>query len=315
MPRVPLAAVVCLAWAPLAHAQTYPQKPIRIVTSLPGGSLDLTARVIAPPLGARLGQSVIVDNRGGVLSMEIVAKSPADGHTLLLASASLWLSAFLRDRVGWDALRDYAPVSLLVTSPNIIVVHPSLPANSIKELIALAKARPGELNYATGQAGASAHLAGELFKSMAGVNIVRVAYKGQGAAMLSLITGEAQVSFPNAASATPFIKAGKVKGIAVTSTQPSALAPGLSTAASSGLPGYESRAILGLFAPTRTPPAIIEQLHQETVRILNSAEVKQRLFDSGSEVIAGSPADMSAAMKSEMATTGKLIQAKGIRAE
>ena len=144
--------------------------------------------------------------------------------------ASLWLSTFLRDKVAWDALRDYAPVSLLVTSPNIIVVHPALPVNTLKELIALAKARPGELNYSTGQAGASAHLAGELFKSLAGVNLLRVAYKGQGAAMLSLITGEAQLSFPNAASVTPFIKAGKVKALAVTSTQPSALAPGLPTA-------------------------------------------------------------------------------------
>lgn len=315
MSRLSAATVVCLALALPAHGQNYPQKPIRIVTSLPGGSLDLTARVIGPPLSARIGQPVIVDNRGGVLSMEIVAKSPADGHTLLLASASLWLSTFLRDKVAWDALRDYAPVSLLVTSPNIIVVHPALPVNTLKELIALAKARPGELNYSTGQAGASAHLAGELFKSLAGVNLLRVAYKGQGAAMLSLITGEAQLSFPNAASVTPFIKAGKVKALAVTSTQPSALAPGLPTAASSGVPGYESRAILGLFAPARTPAAIIEQLHQETARILGSAEVKQRLFDSGSEALGGSPADMIAAMKLEMASIGKLIQAKGIRAE
>jgi tripartite-type tricarboxylate transporter receptor subunit TctC len=298
-----------------ACGQNYPLKPVRIVTSVTGGSLDLMARLIAPKLAERLGQQVIVDNRGGVLSMELVAKAPADGYTLLLASGSLWISQFLRDNVAWDALRDYAPISLLATSPNIIVVHPSLPVRSIRELIALAKTRPGELNYSTGQAGASAHLAGELFKAMAGVNIQRVAYKGQGPAMLALITGEAQLSFPNAASATPFIKAGRIIGLAVTTTQPSALAPGLPTAAASGLPGYESRAIIGMFAPARTPPPIVDQLHQEIASALNSAEVKQRLFDSGSEAIAGSPAEMTAAMKSEMATTGKLIRDIGIRAE
>ncbi len=308
---------VCLIalCAGAACAQNFPSKPIRVVTSVTGGSLDLAARLIAPKLTERLGQQAIIDNRGGVLSMELVAKAPADGYTLLLASASLWLSQFLRDNVAWDALRDYAPISLLATSPNIIVVHPSLPVRSVRELIALAKARPGELNYSTGQAGASAHLAGELFKVMAGVNIQRVAYKGQGPAMLALITGEAQLSFPNAASATPFIKAGRIKGLAVTTAQPSALVPGLPTTAASGLPGYESRAILGMFAPAKTPPPIIDQLHQEIVRALNSAEVKQRLFDSGSEAIAGSPAEMTAAMKSEMAMTGKLIKDVGIRAE
>jgi tripartite-type tricarboxylate transporter receptor subunit TctC len=247
--------------------------------------------------------------------MELVAKVPADGYTLLVASGSLWISQFLRDNVAWDALRDYAPISLLATSPNIIVVHPSLPVRSVRELIALAKTRPGELNYSTGQAGASAHLAGELFKAMAGINIQRIAYKGQGPAMLALITGEAQLSFPNAASATPFIRAGKIIGLAVTTAQPSSLAPGLPTAAASGLPSYESRAIIGMFAPARTPSPIVDQLYHEIARALNSADVKQRMFDSGSEVIAGSPAEMTAAMKSEMATTGKLIKDIGIRAE
>lgn len=310
---LPLALIALCSGA--ACAQNYPSKPVRIVTSVTGGSLDLTARLIAPKLAERLGQQMIIDNRGGVLSMEMVAKAPADGYTLLLASGSLWISQFLRDNVAWDAVRDYAPIALLATSPNIIVVHPSLPARSVRELIALAKARPGELNYSSGQAGASAHLAGELFKAMAGVNIQRIAYKGQGPAMLALITGEAQLSFPNAASATPFIKAGRIIGLAVTTLQPSALAPGLPTVAASGLPGYESRAILGMFAPARTSPVIVDQLHQEIASVLKSADVKQRLFDSGLEAIAGSPAEMTAAMKSEMATTGKLIKDAGIRAD
>lgn len=297
------------------HAQTYPTRPVRIVTQVTGGSLDLAARLIAPKLSERLGHQVIVDNRGGVTSMEQVARAPADGYTLLIASGSLWTLQFMRDNVSWDALRDYAPVSLLMTSPNVLVAHPSLPVKSVKALIALARARPGELNYSTGQSGASAHLAGELFQSMAGVKFQRIAYKGQGPAMLSLITGEAQLSFPNAASATPFIKAGRIAGLAVTTLQPSALAPGLPTVAASGLPGYEMKAIVGIFAPAKTPAAIIELLHQEIHRALTAPEVKQRVFDSGSEAIAGSPADLLASMKSEMATTGKLIRDLGIRAE
>ena len=296
-----------------ASGQNYPTKPVRIVTTVTGGSQDLTARLIAPKLAERLGQQVIVDNRGGIISMELVAKAPADGYTLLLASASLWTSQFLRDDVPWDVMRNYSPIALLVTSPNILVVHPSLPVRSVKALIALAKAKAGELNYSSGQSGASSHIAGELFKAMAGVNIVRVAYKGQGPAMLSLITGEAQLSFPNAASATPFMKSGKVRALAVTSAQPSALAPGLPTVAASGLPGYESKAMLGMFAPARTPAPIIDRLNLEIGRVLNSADVKQRLFDSGAEVVASSAAELTAAIKSEMATTGKLIKDVGIR--
>ncbi|OGA48780.1 MAG: hypothetical protein A3F74_25795 [Betaproteobacteria bacterium RIFCSPLOWO2_12_FULL_62_58] len=296
-----------------ASGQNYPTKPVRIVTTVTGGSQDLTARLIAPKLAERLGQQVIVDNRGGIISMELVAKAPADGYTLLLASASLWTSQFLRDDVPWDVMRNYSPIALLVTSPNILVVHPSLPVRSVKALIALAKAKAGELNYSSGQSGASSHIAGELFKAMASVNIVRVAYKGQGPAMLSLITGEAQLSFPNAASATPFMKSGKVRALAVTSAQPSALAPGLPTVAASGLPGYESKAMLGMFAPARTPAPIIDRLNLEIGRVLNSADVKQRLFDSGAEVVASSAAELTAAIKSEMATTGKLIKDVGIR--
>lgn len=301
--------------ASVVHAQIFPSKPVRIVTTVPGGSLDLTARVIAPALAERLAQPVVVDNRGGVLSMELVAKAPSDGHTLLLASASLWLAHYLRGNVAWDPLRDYAPVSMLVTSPNVIVVHPSLPVRSLTQLVALAKARPGELNYSSGQTGASAHLAGELFRHMAGVNIVRIAYKGQGPAMVSLMSGETQLSFPNAAAVAPFLKTGKIVGLAVTAAQPSALAPGLPTAAAAGLPGYESRAILGMFAPAKVPGAIVEQLASEINRVLSSNEVKQRLFDTGSEVVAGTPADLSAAMRTEMAVTGKMIKALGIRAD
>lgn len=304
----PAVFLACLAGAGLAHAQAYPAKPIRIVTTVPGGSLDLTARIIAPKLSERLGQNVIVDNRGGVLSMEIVAKSPPDGYTLLLASASLWTSHFLRDNVAWDALRDYAPVSQLVTSPNFLVVHPSLPVKTVTQLIALARSRSGELNYSSGQTGSSSHVAGELFNQMAGVNVVRVAYKGQGPSMVALITGETQISFPNAAAATPFVKSGRIRALAVTTAAPSAFAPGLPTVAASGLPGYESRAVLGLFVPVRTPPALIELLNAEVNRALGLPDVRQQLFESGAEASPGSPAELAAFIKADMALTGKVMR-------
>jgi tripartite-type tricarboxylate transporter receptor subunit TctC len=288
-------------------------KPIRIITTVTGGSLDLTARFIAPKLAESFGQQVIVDNRGGVVSMELAAKAPPDGYTVLLASASLWTSQFMRANVQWDAVNDYAPITLAVTLPNVIAVHPSLPARSVKALIALAKARPGDLNYASGQTGSSSHLAGELFKSMAGINIVRVAYKGAGPSMIALITGETQLSFPNTAAATPYMQSGKIRGLAVTTAQPSALVPGLPTAAASGLPGYESRAILGVFAPARTPQPIIDRLNSEIVRILNSADIKKKLFDSGAEVIASSSTELAKAIRSDMAISGRLITEAGIR--
>jgi tripartite-type tricarboxylate transporter receptor subunit TctC len=308
-----LASAFCLGSAAAASAQQFPVKPVRIVTTVPGGSLDLAARVISPKLSERLGQQVIVDNRGGVISMELVAKAPPDGYTLLIASGSLWTSQFLRDDTPWDALRDYAPVTLLVTSPNVLVVHPSLPVRSVKDLIALAKARNGQLNYSSGQSGSSSHIAGELFKSMAGVDIVRVAYKGQGPAMIALVTGETQVSFPNAGSATPFMKSGKIRAIAVTTAQPSALAPGLPTVTASGLPGYESKATVAIFAPAKTPAPILAQLNSEVVRTLSDPEVKQRLFESGAEAVPGTPAELAAEMKSEMAMMAVLTKSLSMK--
>lgn len=313
MPIFPVVPVILVA--NVAFAQNYPNKPVRIVTTITGGSQDLTARFIAPGLAESLGQPVIVDNRGGLTSMEMVAKAAPDGYTLLLASGSLWLLQYLRSSVPWDPVRDFAPITLAVTLPNIIAVHPALPVKSVRELIAWAKARPGELNYSSGQAGSSSHLAGELFKSVAGVNILHIPYKGGGPAMLALISGESQVSFPNAGSASAFSQSGKLRALAVASARPSALFPGLPSAADAGLPGYETGATLAIFAPARTPGTIIKRLNQEIVRILNRADVKQRLLDSGAEVVAGSPAELAATMKSDAAITGKLIKDVGIRVD
>jgi len=202
----------------------------------------------------------------------------------------------------------YLPISQLVTSPNVLVVHPSLPVQNVGQLIALARSRSGELNYSSGQTGSSSHIAGELFNQMAGVKIVRIAYKGQGPSMLALITGETQLSFPNSAAASPYVKSGRIRALAVTTAAPSALAPGLPTVAASGLPGYESRAALGLFAPARTPVALIDQINAEINRTLNLPDVKQQLFDSGAEAVPGTPAELAAFIRTDMAMTGKVMR-------
>jgi len=302
--------------ASTGSGQAYPSKPVRIVTGGPGSNGDLTSRLIAPGLTAALGQQVIVENRpSGIILGETVAKAPPDGHTLLVTGSSFWLAPFLQSNVPWDPIRDFAPISLASTSPNLIVVHPSLPAKTVKELIALAKARPGQLNYASGTTGSGPHLAAELFNSMAHVNIVRINYKGAGQAMTDLIGGHVQVMFPNGGGAAPQVKSGRLRALAVTTAQPSTLFPDLPTVASSGLPGYESEVLNGVFAPAKTPPAIISKVHQELAPLLSRADIKEKLFTSGVEVIAGPPEKLTAAMKNEMNLWGKLIKQLGIKDE
>ena len=220
-----------------ACGQNYPTKLVRIVTAAAGSANDWSSRVIAQELTASLGQPVIVENRGG-LGAEVVAKAPPDGYTLLVYGGAAWLLPFLRDNVPWDPLRDFAPVTLALTSPNIVVVHPSLPVKSIKELIALARARPGELNYAAGTIGASPHLSTELFNAMARVKFVRVGYKGTGPSVIALMGVGVHLMFAGLGSVAPHIKTGRLRALAVSSAQPSALAPDLPTVASF-LPGYE----------------------------------------------------------------------------
>ena len=231
---LPFAAMIF--GAAMVCGQSYPNRPVRIVTTEPGSGTDLMARIIAQELTGGLGQPVIVDNRG-IIAMELVAKAAPDGYTLLLYTSPLWLTPIFRDRVPWDPVKDFSTITAATATPNVLVVHPSLPVVSVKELIALGKARPGELNYGSGSTGASAHIAAELFKAMAGVDIVRVAFKGTGAALNSLIGGQIQLMFPAAGSATPHVKSGRLKALAVTSSAPSALAPGLPTMAAAGVPG------------------------------------------------------------------------------
>lgn len=297
-------------------AQSYPVKPIRIVTAEPGGGHDLAARLIAHELTPGLGQQVIVENRSGaIFAGDIVGKAPPDGYTLLAFGSSLWLLPFMKSSVPYDAVRDFAPVILATNAPILVVIHPSLPVKSVRELIALAKARPGDINYASGASGASSHLAVELFKSMAGVNLVRIPYRGNGPALTAVISGQVQLIFPTAGSAAPHLKSGRLRALAVASAQPTPLFPGLPTVAAAGLPGYESSSIVGVFAPAKTPAVIINRLNAEIQHALDNPETKKRFFDSGVETIGGPPAQLAAAVKSEMTILGKLIRDSGIRAD
>lgn len=299
--------------AGFACAQDYPNRPIRVITAAVGGGIDFTARLVAHGLTASLGQQVIVDNRGGTnVAPHTVAKATPDGYTILIHNNTVWISPLL-DKVPYDHEQELAPISLTSRSPNILVVHPSLPVNSVKELIALGKAHPGAINYASGPVGASNHLAAELFKALAGVNFMRIGYKGGGPALNDLLSGHVPVMFATTGSVTAHVRSGRLKGLAVTSAQPSALAPGLPTIAASGVPGYVSEAIYGMFAPAKTPVAIINRLHQETARFLGMPETKERFFNSGVETVGNSPQEFAAVIKSETIRLDKVIKSAGIR--
>ena len=298
------------------QGQTWPVKPIRIVTSGVGGGSDLASRLIAQGISPALGQQVIVDNRpSGVIPGETVAKAAPDGYTLLVSSSVLWLEPLFQGQAPYDAARDFAPVTLIAKSPNILVVHPSLPVKSVKELVALAKARPGELNYAAGATGSSDHLAAELFKLMAGVDIVRISYKTAASRMADLMGGHVQLSFGPAGTVAVHVRSGRLRALAVTSAEPSALLPELSTVSASGVPGYEATQILGVFAPARTPAPLIGRLNQEIVRAVNRADVKEKFLISGVEPVGSSPEHLAAVIKSDLAKWEKLVKVARIRAD
>ena len=311
-----LAVAAIVPITDMAFGQTYPNRPVRLVATAAGGAGDVAARIIGQNISGSLGQPVVVENRGtGIVPGEIVAKAPPDGYTLLIAGTVIWLSPFLQEHLPFDPLKDFSPITLAVTTPNVLVVHPSLPVKSVKDLVALARSKPGVLNYGSTGSGSSYHLAGELFKSMARVDIVRVAYKGSAQGLNDLISGQLHLMFPTAPAGLPHLRSGKLKGLAVTSTGPSALVPGLPTASASGLPGYESGSILGIFAPARTPEPIVHRLNQEIVRVLNNAEQKEKFLGLGLEAVGNSPEQFTATIKSEMAKWGKVIRDAGIRAE
>lgn len=308
-----VAVGIMVLGAGAASGQTYPTKPIRVVTAPAGAGNDFVARVIALGLSGSLGQQLVVDNRPAGVVGELVAKAPADGYTLLAIGSVLWLTPFLQDHVPYDPVKDFSPISITGRSLNILVVHPSVAANSVRELIALARSKPGQLNYATGATGASNHLAAELFKAMAGLDLVRIPYKGSGPAVNDLISGQVHMMFPTTAAGLPHVRAGRLRALGVASLQPSALAPGLPTVAES-VPGYESVVMYALFAPAKTPATIVKRLHTELVQFLRSAGATERFFNAGIEVVASSPGELATAMQSEMARMGKLIKDARLRA-
>jgi tripartite-type tricarboxylate transporter receptor subunit TctC len=321
MKRVSSAFAMFLLWASVAAtvaAQTYPTKPLRMVVPFPpGGTTDILGRVAAQKLGEALGQQVIVDNRpgaGGNIGTELVAKSPPDGYTLLTDPGStLTINPSLFAKLPFDPLKDFAPVTILAAVPNLLVVHPSLPVRSVKELIALAKAKPGQLNYASSGAGQSTHLSMELFKSMAHVNMIHVAYKGSSPAITDLLGGHVLLMFDNMPSALPHAKAGKLRGIAVSTARRSPVMPDVPTVAESGLPGFEVSVWFAVLAPAATPREIVERLNGILVKALQSADVRERLSSQGAEPIGGTPADFTAVMKRDLAKWAKVVKDANIK--
>ncbi len=299
-----------------AQGERFPVKPLRIVTAEVGGGNDYSSRVIAAGLAAAFGQQVVVENRGGtpINAVESVMRAAPDGYTLLLNGSNMWMLQYMRDHVPYDVLRDLAPVTLAVSSPCILIVHPSLPVKSAKDLIALARARPNELNYAAAPGGLI-HIAAELFKAMANVKMVHVAYKGGGPSLNALFGGEVQLLFPTAGTVASQLQSKRLRALAVTSLKPSALFPELPTIAATGLPGYESVGRFAVFAPLKTPDTIIARLNQEIVRVLGRADAIARLNTAGIEPVGSTPEQLTAVIKAEMTTLGKVIRNAGIRVE
>ena len=309
----PFVIALVLTAASTAQAQSFPVKPIRIITSGVGGAGDVASRLVAQGIAPALGQQVIVDNRAsGPIPVEVTLKSPADGYTLMLYGSTVWLGPYLRANAP-DPLRDFAPISLAATAPNILVVHPSLPVKNVKEFVALAKARPGALNYGTTGIGSSPHLAAELFQAMAGVQFVRISYKGAGAALTDLIGGQIQLSFATASSVSPHLKTGRLRALGVSSARESILLPGLTTIAAAGLPGYESSSLQGVFAPAGVQAPILQKLSQEIMRYLHSSDAREKFLAVGVEVVGSTPEQFTATMKTEMSRMGKVIRDAGIR--
>ena len=314
------AALAILAPHAAAAADAYPAKPVRFVVAFPpGGGTDIIARSIAQKLTERIAQQVVVDNRpgaGGNIGTDIVAKSAPDGYTLLMGSAGpLAINASLFVKMPFDPIKDLAPVTLAASTPNVLVVHPSLRAATVKELIALAKARPGEINFASSGHGTPAHLAGELFNSMAGVKMVHVPYKGAAPALADLLGGQVQLMFSTMPPALPHVKDGKLRALAVTSAKRSPAAPDLPTVDEIALPGFEANTWHGVVAPAGTPRAIIARLNREIVAILHLPDVVERLSAQGAEPVGSTPEEFAAYIGSETLKWAKVVRDSGAKAE
>ena len=318
--RAALAALFACAAGVAAAQANYPAKAIRYVVPFPaGGPLDIVARAIGQDLNKAWNQPVIIDNRpgaGGNIGADLVAKAPPDGYTILMGAVSTHaINVTLYSKLPYDPLKDFAPVTLITSVPNVLVVHPSLPAKSVKDLIALAKARPGQLNFASGSTGSAGHLAGELFNSLAGVQMTHIPYKGAAPAVIDLIAGHVSLMFDNLASALPNIKAARVRALAVTTLKRSPLLPALPTINESGLRGFDVSTWFGIFAPAGTPPEIVNKLNSEVVRVLHTPEMLARLALLGAEPVGNKPDEFAAFIKTEIPKYAKVVRASGAKAD
>ncbi|MCX7138123.1 MAG: tripartite tricarboxylate transporter substrate binding protein [Proteobacteria bacterium] len=305
--------------APAQSADSYPVKPVRLVTPFPpGGGTDILARALAPRMSESLGGSVIVENRsgaGGLVGIEAVARTAPDGYTLLLVSGSLTIIPSLFPNVRYDPVKDFTPVTLATRQPYIAVVHPSLPAKNIRELIALARARPGQVTYASAGSGGAGHLGMELLKTMVKVNIVHIPYKGSGPALIDVLGGHVSLMFASAPSAMPHIKTGRLRALAMTGSQQSAAVPGVPTIAESGLPGFETYGWYGVLAPAGTAPPIIARVHGAIIKAMAAPEVMERIVADGSEAVAGTPEQFADYIKRDIPKWAKVIKESGARAD
>jgi len=301
-------------------AQAWPNHPLRfVVPAAPGaGILDIMTRLIAQHLGSRLGQQVVVDNKPGAgnnLGAEIVAKAPADGHTLLMSNTSLTVSPYLYAKLGYDPMTDLVPVSQVNSAPLMLVLHPSVKASSVTELIALAKANPGKLNYGSGGVGSTPYLATELFKSMTGIDVVHVPYKGGAPALADLVAGQIAFMIENVPGTMPFVRDGKLKALAITSQKRSPLAPELPTMAEAGVPGYEMIGWNGVFVAKGTAPDIVDRLSRELATVIALPDVNAQMQKLGAEPVGSTPPEFAAFFKAEAARWGSIIKERGIKPE
>jgi tripartite-type tricarboxylate transporter receptor subunit TctC len=315
-----IAGVLLAACAAAASAQSFPSKPIRIVVPFPpGGTTDVLARAAAQKLSDTLGQPAVVDNRpgaGGNIGAELVAKSPPDGYTLLMGTVGTHaINPALYPKMPYDHIRDFAPVILVAGVPNVLVINPSLPVNSVQELVAYARANPGKLNFASSGSGTSIHLSGELFKTAAGLSMTHVPYKGSAPALMDLIGGQVQLMFDNLPSALPQIKAGKLKALAVTSRERAPALPNVPTIAESGFPGFEASSWFGLLAPAGTPQPVIATINGEVAKWLASPDAKEKLLAQGANAAGGTPEDFAKHIAAETAKWQKVVKESGAKVD
>ena len=311
--------LACCLCANTTIAADYPERPVRvIVTFPPGGGTDIVARLIFQKVAERTGSTFVIDNRGGAggtIGTEAAARAPADGYTLVVVSGSHTINPSLYKKLAYDTVRDFAPITLLVTGPGLLVVHPSLPARSVRELIAVAKSRPGEILYASAGNGTPPHLAAELFRMMAGISVVHVPYKGNAQAMTDLIAGQVSFSFPTGPSALPHVQTHKLRALGVTGARRASGLPNIATIAEAGVPGYEASAWYGVLAPAGTSPAIVARLQSEIHAVLRMPDVVEKLVTQGLEPAANTAEEFARSISEQLIKWNKVIAAAGMRLE